>query len=92
MNIEWALFLTFIVVIIVLFIAYFGANLRLFASLALALLFGLITLNLFYPPNQLADQEANPSLWAYGVYQITAFFILLIYVLWTGLYSTKTVA
>lgn len=92
MNIEWALILTFVVVIIVIFVAYFCANLRLFASLALALLFGLITLNLFYPLNQLADQEANPSLWAYGVYQITAFFILLIYVLWTGLYSTKTVA
>jgi hypothetical protein len=87
MNIDWALLFTFIVIIVIILIAYLGANLRLFPSIALALLFGLITLNLSYPPNNLVDQEANPSLWVYGIFEIVAVFILLIYILKTAMFD-----
>ena len=89
MDIEWSLVFTFIVVLVVFVIAYSGAKLNLFASIALALLLGLIALNLAFPPSELANQEANVTLWVYGVFEIFAIFFSLLYILITALYSRQ---
>ena len=77
----WAIVLTIIVVVIVGILAYYQAHITWYSSLILALLLGLIVLNICYPATQAARESADWTLIVYSVFQCLAIIAILIYLL-----------
>ena len=89
MDLFVCLVLTILIFIFFLIIAYFGVCVEIFNALAIAFLASIISLNLYYPPGNLANQEATISLWLYVSYLILGFGYLTIYILSISLNNRK---
>lgn len=77
----WAIILVLIVVVIVGILAYYQASVTWYSSLILALLLGLVVLNICYPATQAVRECADWTLVVYGVFQCFAVIAILIYLL-----------
>lgn len=64
-------------------IAYMGVKLRILSSLCFGLLVSLVLLNLFYPPIELASEEADFSLVIYALAWLLAILFIIIYLLYS---------
>jgi hypothetical protein len=60
-------------------LGYYGAHLTTGASIMLGLLVSLIFLNLFYPPGQMVQEDADFTLALYGLYQTGGLLALALY-------------
>ena len=77
----WAIVLTIILVVIVAILSYYKAHITWYSSLILALLLGLIVLNICYPATKAARECADWTLVIYGVFQCLAVIAILVYLL-----------
>jgi len=81
MDRVWAIIITLIVVVVVGILSYYQAHITWYSSLILALLLGLVVLNICYPPTKAARECADWTLVVYGVFQCLAVISILIYLL-----------
>lgn len=93
LDLTSALIITILVMILFFLMAKFGLKTNTLSSLVLAMLVGLIVLNLLFPITELADQISDTSLWIYAIVQIVALAVIFVYVLSASLiyadYSEK---
>lgn len=89
MDRQAALTLTIIFFIIFLMLSYYGALLTLFSSLVFSTFVSLILLNLFYPPNQVANDDADFTLIIYAVLQLLGILFIAFYVAYQTLVDVR---
>jgi len=90
MNRAVALTLTILSFLIFSFLAYYGASVTGAGSFIFATIVSLILLNIFYPINQMTEDEADFTLVIYALWQILGFLLIVIYVLYISLSSRRT--
>jgi uncharacterized membrane protein YagU involved in acid resistance len=61
-------------------IAYYGARVSLWSSIIFATFVALILLNIFYPPGQVATDDADFTLVLYAAFEIIGILLLAIYI------------
>lgn len=76
-----ALVLSIISFFVFLLLIYYGALVTMWSSFILALFGALILLNLFYPPSQVANDDADYTLVIYALLEIIGVIFLGIYIL-----------
>ena len=91
MDRQAALTLTIIFFIIFLMLSYYGALLTLFSSLVFSTFVSLILLNLFYPPNQVANDDADFTLIIYAVLQLLGILFIAFYVAYQTLVDVRCI-
>jgi hypothetical protein len=90
MQREAALVLSIILFIVFGLIAYFGARVTVWSSIAFASFIALILLNFFYPPGQAATDTATPSLVIYAMIEIIGILLLAVYITQKSLQDTRS--
>ena len=80
MERQAALVLTIIFFILFGVIAYYGARVSLWSSIIFATFIALILLNIFYPPGQVATDDADFTLVLYAAFEIIGIILLAIYI------------
>lgn len=80
MDRQSALVLSLIFLFLFSIIMYYGAHVTIWSSIVLGFFLSIILLNLFYPPSQLAYDEADFSLFLYAAFEIIGIIILAIYI------------
>lgn len=91
MQRETALVLSIIIFILFGLIAYFGARITVWSSIAFASFIALILLNVFYPPSQATVDTASPSLVIYALMEIIGIILLAVYITQKTLQDTRAV-
>lgn len=86
----WAIVITLIMVVLVGILAYYQAHITWYSSLILAVLLGLIVLNICYPATKAARECADWTLVVYGVFQCLAIIAILIYLLCVTLLDRRS--
>jgi uncharacterized membrane protein YagU involved in acid resistance len=71
-------------------IAFYGAQVTIWSSIIFGLFVGLILLNIFYPPGQVATDQADFTLVLYAVFEILGVILLAIYITQKTLSDTWT--
>lgn len=80
MERQSALVLTIIFFMLFGILAYYGANVSLWSSIIFATFVSLILLNIFYPPGQVAADDADFTLALYAAFEIIGLILLAIYI------------
>ena len=80
MERQSALVLTIIFFMIFGIIVYYGAKVSLWSSIIFATFVALILLNIFYPPGQVATDDADFTLALYAAFEIIGVILLAIYI------------
>lgn len=80
MERQSALVLTIIFFALFGVIAYYGARVSLWSSIIFATFVALILLNIFYPPGQVATDDADFTLVLYAAFEIIGIILLAIYI------------
>ena len=80
MERQAALVLTIIFFALFGVIAYYGARVSLWSSIIFATFIALILLNIFYPPGQVATDDADFTLVLYAAFEIIGIILLAIYI------------
>lgn len=88
MERQTALLIVIIFFIFVVLTARYGIDIRWFSAFALATILSLILLNIFYPPSQMTQEDADFTLVIYAFLEIFGFFFLLVYVLCKSIVDT----
>ena len=86
MDRQSALTLVIIFFIVFFMLAYYGAMITIYSSLVFSTFVSLILLGLFYPPNQVTNDDADFTLVIYGVLVLLGVLFLAFYIA----YSTLT--
>jgi len=89
MERQTALLLTAIFFVIFALITYYGACVKLWSSVAFSLFVSLILLNIFYPPGQVATDDADFTLFLYALFELVSIFILSVYIAQKTLSDTR---
>ena len=89
MDRQSALTLMIIFFIIFFMLAYYGAMITVFSSLVFSTFVSLILLNLFYPPSQVANDEADFTLVIYGILQLLGILFIAFYVAYNTLSDVR---
>jgi len=89
MDRQSALVLSIIFFTLFTIITYYGARVCIWSSLIFGLFIGLILLNIFYPPGQVATDTADFTLFLYAAVEIIGIFLLAIYITQKTLSDTK---
>lgn len=90
MDRKYALILTLLFFVLFSLITYFGANVTIWSSINFSIFTTLILLNIFYPPNGLAMDSPDFTLFLYAAFEIIGIFILSIYIIQKSLSDIKT--
>lgn len=80
MERQSALVLTIIFFALFTLITYFGAQVTMWSSVIFGLFVALILLNIFYPPGQVATDDADFTLVVYAFVEIVGIILLAIYI------------
>lgn len=80
MERQSALVLTIIFFALFGVIAYYGARVSLWSSIIFAIFVALILLNIFYPPGQVATDDADFTLVLYAAFEIIGIILLAVYI------------
>ena len=80
MQRQAALVLSIIFFVLFGIITYYGAQVTLWSSIIFGLFVGLILLNVFYPPGQVATDDADFTLVLYAAVEIIGIILLAIYI------------
>ena len=91
MDRQAALTLVIIFFIIFFMLSYYGALLTVFSSLVFSTFVALILLNLFYPPNQVANDDADFTLIIYAVLQLLGILFIAFYVAYQTLMDVRCI-
>ena len=89
MDRQSALTLIIIFFIVFFMLSYYGAMLTVFSSLVFSTFVSLILLNLFYPPNQVANDDADFTLIIYAVLQLLGILFIAFYVAYNTLIDVR---
>jgi hypothetical protein len=90
MNRAVALTLTILSFLLFFLLTYYGASVTGGGAFIFATIVSLILLNIFYPINQTAEDEADFTLVIYALWQILGILLIIIYVLYVTLSSKRT--
>lgn len=80
MQRQAALVLSIIFFALFVIITYYGAEVTLWSSIIFGLFVGLILLNIFYPPGQVATDSPDFTLFLYAAFEIIGVILLGIYI------------
>lgn len=80
MERQAALVLSIIFFALFALITYYGAQVTLWSSIIFGLFLALILLNIFYPPGQVASDDADFTLFIYAIFEIGGLLLLAIYI------------
>lgn len=89
MDRQAALTLIIIFFIIFFMLSYYGALLTVFSSLVFSTFVSLILLNIFYPPNQVANDDADFTLVIYAFLQLLGILFIAYYVAYNTLMDVR---
>ncbi len=89
MDRQSALTLMIIFFIVFFMLSYYGAMLTVFSSLVFSTFVSLILLNIFYPPNQVANDDADFTLVIYAVLQLLGILFIAFYVAYNTLIDVR---
>ena len=89
MDRQSALTLIIIFFIIFFMLSYYGALLTVFSSLVFSTFVCLILLNIFYPPSQVAIDEADFTLIIYAILQLLGILFISYYVAYNTLTDVR---
>lgn len=90
MERQAALVLSIIFFALFTIISYFGAQITVWSSIILGLFLALILLNIFYPPGQVATDDADFTLFIYAAFEIIGIILLAIYIAEKTLSDVRT--
>lgn len=85
-----ALLLAIIFFIVFMLLAYYGARITTWSSIIFGLFIAFILLNIFYPPGQVAIDDADVTLFVYAIFEIISIFLLAIYIAQKSLSDVRT--
>lgn len=80
MERQSALVLTIIFFVIFGVLTYYGPRITLWSSIIFATFVALLLLNIFYPPGQIATDDADFTLVLYAAFEIIGIILLAIYI------------
>lgn len=80
MERQAALVLTIIFFVLFGIITYYGAQVTLWSSIIFSIFVAIILLNIFYPPGQVATDDADFTLVLYAAMEIIGIILLAIYI------------
>ena len=80
MQRQAALVLSIIFLALFIVITYYGAHVTLWSSIIFGLFISLILLNIFYPPGQVATDDADFTLFLYAAFELIGIFLLAVYI------------
>ena len=80
MERQAALVLSIIFFALFALITYLGAEITAWSSIIFGLFLALILLNIFYPPGQVASDDADFTLFIYAAFEVIGILLLAIYI------------
>lgn len=89
MDRQTAILLSFIILIIFILLAYYGAKITAWSSINFGLFASLIILNLFYPLTNLAQDSYDWLFYLYIAMEVFGFAILAVYIMLSTLADVR---
>lgn len=90
MERQVALILSIIFFIVFALLSFYGCRVSLWSSLIFSVFVALILLNIFYPPSQVSNEDADIMLVVYAAFEIIGIVLLAIYITLKTLGDVRT--